>query len=92
MQYITNITKDFGIGIIPLIENGGETREDALGFHMEYGERDYCDFFDTEHEGRACSDDGILWQADDMGAPYFCTNHYFPQEQLGYEFIELGDY
>lgn len=86
-QFVTNITKDFGVAVIPQVENGGDDEDQALGFHMEYGDKSLCDFEDDE-----CNDDGILWQADDMGAPYFCTTHYFPQEQLGYEFIAKEDY
>lgn len=75
-----------GIGIDPKIENGGG-EYDPIPFHYCYGNSDACDM---QEEGN-CSNDGILWQADDMGAPYFCTNHYFPQEQLGYEFVEMGE-
>jgi hypothetical protein len=79
-QFVQDITEDYGIVM------QGETVEDTgLGIYMKYGSNEYCEFREKDN----CSDDGILWQGDDMGSPYFCTEHNFPQEQLGYEFVEL---
>lgn len=36
-----------------------------------------------------CSNDNVLW-ADNEELGYFCTNHFFPPEQNGYEFVELN--
>jgi hypothetical protein len=72
-----------GILTVPLAENGGASRESASNFAQFYGTPEACEFY---AEG-GCSDDNNLWSVHDMGSPYFCTNHYFPQEQLGYEFI-----
>jgi hypothetical protein len=71
-----------GVLTIPTVENGGDDLEYASRFNYYYGDSRLCDFHDDE-----CSHDDILWSIGDMGSPYFCTAHYFPQEQLGYEFI-----
>lgn len=59
--------------------------EVSLQINQYYGDREFCELQDADTE---CSHDGILWGADDFGSPYFCTEHFFPQEQLGYEFVE----
>lgn len=73
-----------GVGIVMI----GESYEDAgLEVLQHYGDNRLCDM----HTEGGCADDGILWSGNDMGSPYFCTNHFFPQEQLGYEFIKLEE-
>lgn len=81
-QFVQDITEDYGFGTAVQDETVEDT---GLGIYMKYGSNDYCELKDHGN----CSDDGILWQADDMGSPYICTNHFFPQEQLGYEFVEM---
>lgn len=77
-----------GIGIIPVVENGGDDPDLSIGFGYCYTDGpNPCEYQD---EGN-CTEDGIVWMADDMNAPCFCHQHYFPQEQLGYEFIELKE-
>jgi hypothetical protein len=77
-EFVQDITKDYGIGIVMINEPISET---GIGFSMYYGTPS-CEL---QGEGE-CADDGIVWMAQDMGSPDFCTNHYFPQEQTGYEF------
>ena len=43
-----------------------------------------CEWWDQDN----CSKDDVLW-ADDEELGYFGTNHFFPPEQNGYEFVEI---
>lgn len=72
-----------GVMTVPTLTNGGIDRENAAYFSQYYGPNSVCELGDD-----TCSEDGILWGIDDRGAPLFCTYHYFPQEQLGYELIK----
>ncbi len=81
-QLITNITENQGIAIAVI----GERIEDSATEFCQYaGRRENCESFNPAK----CSRDGLLWGSNDMGSPYFCTRHAFPQEQLGYEFVKL---
>jgi hypothetical protein len=80
--FVTDITEDEGIGTAMI----GESLEDT-GLHI------WLFYGDTQCElaGQGqCADDGLVWSADDFGSPRFCTNHFFPQEQLGYEFVPMA--
>lgn len=81
IEFVQDITADQGVGIVMI----GESVEDTgLGFSLYYGSSS-CEMSDLGD----CSADGLVWRANDFGSPDFCTHHYFPQEQLGYEFVEM---
>lgn len=81
-QFVANLTDDQGIGIAMR----GEPIEDTgLEFCQFYGSYKQCEKLGYG----GCSHDGNLWGSNDMGSPLFCTNHAYPQEQLGYEFVEM---
>lgn len=71
-----------GVMTAPALANGGVDRENAMHFNQYYGASFVCELGDEN-----CSEDGVLWGVGDFGSPLFCTTHYFPQEQLGYELI-----
>lgn len=81
MEYVQMIE---GILTVPMLANGGADIDNAIDFGYGYGSNELCEL----HSEGDCSEDGVLWSVMDFGSPSFCTSHYFPQEQLGYEFIE----
>lgn len=83
-QFVQSLEKEYGIGIT--LSDANMDGEDPYEYYLElsqyYGDTSECDFQNGE-----CDNDGILWQANDFGSPFFCSNHALPQEQLGYQFI-----
>lgn len=84
-EFVQLVSEASGVKTAPL-QNSEPDLENAVHFGYGYGRPEACEFMDD-----TCADDGILWGVFDFGSPVFCHNHYFPQEQLGYTFVEEGE-
>lgn len=85
-QYVQSLADEYGIGLIYAGDvSPDETPDWHWDIHQMYGSADRCELHDE-----TCSPDGVLWQTDDMGSPYVCTNHFFPVEDSGCQFLEVA--
>lgn len=82
-QFIQRI-EDIGLAILPTHDPDDTSPPICFSQYLRAGSRVPCERQDTA----PCSQDDILW-ADDEQHCYFCTNHFFPPEQNGYEFVEV---
>lgn len=80
MQFVQTFDE---IGTVVVGDDVEDSGCEVALYYSEAGESS-CEVADG-----TCSDDGLAWGAHEMGSPTFCTKHYFPQEQLGYEFYEV---
>ncbi len=77
--FIQSITEDQQVGAVMI---NGDIEYESCPVELYYDDELQCEL---RGEGE-CATDNLDWQSGDFGAPSFCTNHYFPLEQIGYEF------
>lgn len=86
-QLVSNLTQDQGLGLAVI---GESIADSGMEFCQYYAPATRVWLQCEKAYANGCSLDGNLWGSNDMGSPLFCTNHAFPQEQLGHEFVELN--
>ena len=82
-QFVQHI-ESIGLAILPAHDSDDTSPPLRFSQYDRAGSRVLCEHWD---QGK-CSNDNVLW-ADDEQLSYFCTNHFFPPEQNGYEFVEV---
>lgn len=82
-QLVQNIG-NIGLAILPAHDPDDTSPSLCFSQYNRAGSQVPCERWD---QGQ-CSNDDVLW-ADEEKLSYFCTNHFFPPEQNGYEFVEV---
>lgn len=82
LQLVADITEDQQVGVAVI---GDSVKDTGIGFSLFYGYAS-CELADYGN----CSEDGLIWRCNDMGSPDICTEHFFPIEQTGYEFVKMN--